>query len=711
MKYIFSQICLAILVCVAVILAHGVLPSLVTAQTPASGELFYMYFQDRIPLELRDDAIAVSPKLPKNPTETPFSLQLREDLQEGNHRCSDLELNVKPVRANDFALISLASPTPSRLERLRQCLDARKDVAEILPILKRHNRDELILLPNEIIVSFQPGLSQEDIRFFLAVYNLKMIRKLRLSGDCYLVALNFDPDTVNLVDVVKSDRDKTGLPNQDIYSSSQNFRYNYRYLRILDIANQINQASQIEYGVPNLITLPSSYMNLQVNEKNQRKSSNKLNNTVPEDRETGKWENKNNLITQLFTKTDNNRKSAIPSTALLPWEWYLNSSPLITCLSKPTIFEDCLKQSLSLQPASPIRTDIRALEAWAEGNQGDGIVVAVIDGLIQWNHPDLQENIYTANTPQPNLYPGEIHGWDFIEEDAETLMSEAEKHELQRRLKDTPPWNAERTLINAFHGTLVTGIIAAHSANPDGLIGVAPHGTILPVRAADLEGILDLIDEAEAIAFSASRGADIINMSFGGDPPHPLVKTAIAQAMANNPHLVFVASAGNDYSTEESYPAAYEGVVTVGATTIAGNRAWYSNYGDGLDVVAPGGDISSPNIYGGILTTGGTWQEDFWEGIPKLYPEQYYAFDPQGKYMWVQGTSFSAPVVSGVLALMAEANVAHRLTSNQLVDILKETASYDYLTLDNSENSDYRYQFGSGLVNGEAALKKMKGIS
>ncbi|HBK66766.1 MAG TPA: peptidase S8/S53 subtilisin kexin sedolisin, partial [Cyanobacteria bacterium UBA11166] len=85
-------------------------------------------------------------------------------------------------------------------------------------------------------------------------------------------------------------------------------------------------------------------------------------------------------------------------------------------------------------------------------------------------------------------------------------------------------------------------------------------------------------------------------------------------------------------------------------------------------------------------------------------------FDPQGKYMWVQGTSFSAPVVSGVLALMAEANGAHRLSSNQLVDILKETASYDYLTLDNSENSDYPYQFGSGLVNGEAAVKRIKEI-
>ncbi|HBK66765.1 MAG TPA: hypothetical protein DD000_25545, partial [Cyanobacteria bacterium UBA11166] len=580
MKYISSQICLAILACVAVVIAHGVLPSLVTAAIPGSGELFYMYFQDQIPLELRDDAIAVSPKLPRNPTDTPFYLQIREDLQEGNHRCSDLELNVKPVRGKDFALVSLVFPTLSRLERLRQCLDARKDVAEIFPILKRRNRDELILLPNEIIISFKPGLSQEDIRFFLAVYNLKMIRKLRLDGDCYLVALNFSLDTANLVDLTKSDSHNSGFT----YKSNYSFSGNFRYLRILDIANQINQASQIEYGVPNLITLPYRYISLQGNKKKYRKSTNKLNNTLPEDGETGKRVNEHNFITQLFTKTDNERKSAIASTALRPWQWYLNSSPLITCLSKPAIFEDCLKQTVSPEPSSPIRTDIRALEAWREGGKGDGVVVAVIDSLIQWNHPDLQGNIYTTNNPQPNLYPGETHGWDFIEEDAETLISEAEKHELQQRLKHTSPWNSESILINAFHGTLVTGIIAAHSANPDGLMGVAPNATILPVRAADLEGVLDLVDEAEAIAFSGSRGADIINMSFGGDPPHPLVKTAIAQAMANNPHLVFVASAGNDYSTEESYPAAYQDVVTVGATTIAGNRAWYSNYGYWLDV-------------------------------------------------------------------------------------------------------------------------------
>ena len=656
MKSIVSKILLAILAWAAVVISHSLLATLVTAQTPTSGKLFYMYFDRAIPLTLRQDAIAVTPKLSPSPSNTniPFYLQLQQDLQETTtstsrpNLCLGLQLQVKPLRAQDYALVNLLSPNQRQLDRLQQCLEQLELVDSLLPVLKRPNHDELVVVPNEIIISFKPDLAPDEIQAFLERYDFNLIRKLRLSGNCYLVAAN---------------------------SASG--------IAILDLANQVNEQPEIEYAAPNLIVLPSSYIHLQLKKRQLPK-----------------------LKIARGTTEGQKNSPPYPHTTLLPWQWYLDSTPLITCLQRRTQLQNCLQQIASSHLSLPSRTDIRALEAWQQSNGGQGVVVAVIDGLIQWDHPDLQQNVYRmSQSSEPNDYPGEIHGWDFIEEDPETRMSDYEKRYLQQQLKDDELGNSEVTLLTAFHGTLVAGVIAAHSTRMEGLLGVAPNVTILPVRAADMEGILDLVDQAEAIEYAAKRGADIINMSFGGDPQHPLLKSTIAQVIAAHPHLVLVAGAGNDNSTEESYPAAYEGVVCVGATTLAGNRAWYSNYGKWIDVVAPGGDVSSPYIYGGILTTGGTWQEEFWQDIHKLLPGQSYAFDPKGEYMWVQGTSFATPVVSGVLALMKGEDQARHLSNERLVTILKETASYDHLTIYNSQQQDYRYFFGSGLVNAEAALK------
>jgi len=230
--------------------------------------------------------------------------------------------------------------------------------------------------------------------------------------------------------------------------------------------------------------------------------------------------------------------------------------------------------------------------------------------------------------------------------------------------------------------------------------------------------------DAIAVAFkkvgaTRDRGADIINLSLGGSLPTQGEEEVISDILKAHPKLVIVAAAGNENSNQVAFPAAYPGVVAVGATNILGHRAPYSNYGKGLDVVAPGGDFDTPGWLGGIPTTGGTWLDAFWQGLPNPTSRWSSVVDPRGKYWWVQGTSFSSPEVAGVVALMKGEN--SKLNREGLVSILKSTASYQGLVISDEDANLYRsksvksdsakdkqYFFGNGLVNADAAVQAVK---
>jgi serine protease len=241
----------------------------------------------------------------------------------------------------------------------------------------------------------------------------------------------------------------------------------------------------------------------------------------------------------------------------------------------------------------------------------------------------------------------------------------------------------------------------------------------------------------EAIGYASDRGAQVINMSLGGLLPDQELTDQIFQILDNNPNLVIVASAGNESLDGVGFPSAIPGVLSVGSTNISGNCSFYSSYGGRLDVVAPGGETNQ-NALGGVLTTGGTWVSSFWEGAdaPKYTWEP--ALDALGKYVRVQGTSFSSPNVAGVVALMRGENA--NINRENLIAILKRTASYEGLEISSSDANKYRlqaaigfstvkdfpfvrpsgiytsptpisamqYYFGSGLVNAEAAVKAVQ---
>ncbi len=436
--------------------------------------------------------------------------------------------------------------------------------------------------------------------------------------------------------------------------------------------------------------------------------------------------------------------------------------------------DKCLKEGLYQKSnlSLPL-TDIRATEAWQNSKAGKGVVVAVLDFLIQWDHPDLVNNVYKLGNAKGKRR-GEKNGWDFANDDSDTKISQKElstfasifhdsfrlsddallekyadirfvkeflipskkKFDLTRKdIAEVLRDYLRDQVADLFHGTWVGGVIAANPRGGRGLFGVAPQASILPVTIGKTlyhskDGFITSVetsDIVEGIDYAVARGADIVNMSFGSFLPTTEIANAIIKAQNKNPSIVFVAAAGNEKFSHVGFPAAIKGVIAVGATNMNGNRAPYSNFGYGLTMVAPGGDFSIKKIgkRGGILTTGGTRIDEFWQGIILESKIPWGStLDLRGKYIRVEGTSFASPVVAGVIALMKGEDPQRRLSREQIISILKQTASYDGLTLSDIEKEFYKFQvflgnvpayvsmeqyfFGHGLVNAHTAVKEVQ---
>lgn len=378
--------------------------------------------------------------------------------------------------------------------------------------------------------------------------------------------------------------------------------------------------------------------------------------------------------------------------------WYIDSTPLRG----------------SLQP----RTDIQATAAWEISRQGTGTTVAIIDSTLQLNHPDLQGALACPKPAIATALEGETCGWDFAQDDPQTSLSPDEletlRFDLQNsfRLSDRAllatyqdlaallkgmPRSQQATIIrqylqaqvqSVFHGTWVAGVIAARS-NQGGLQGVAPQASILPVRVFDLEGQTTTATLIEATGYAAARDVDVINLSLGSLVPSEALTYHLFHLLDADPNLVIVASAGNANLDGVGFPAAIPGIISVGATTLEGQRAPYSQYGGQLSLVAPGGDTQQSAL-GGILTTGGTWLPELWEGMPLPQHSWGLNFDAKGTYVQVQGTSFAAPNVSGIVALIK--GEAPDLSRAEVLQILQDTASHEALSLSAVDEMHYRLQ-------------------
>ncbi|WP_329440642.1 type VII secretion-associated serine protease mycosin [Streptomyces canus] len=196
------------------------------------------------------------------------------------------------------------------------------------------------------------------------------------------------------------------------------------------------------------------------------------------------------------------------------------------------------------------------------------------------------------------------------------------------------------------HGTKVAGIIAARKLDGTGFMGLAPEATIIPIRQNDDQGSGNVGTMMQAIRWAAEQGAQVINISQDtASKMDPSVDTAFRSAIefAQSKDALIVAAAGNDGAdgkVKETYPAAYPGVLAVAASDRNNARAPFSQSGPFVGVAAPGIDMVSTVPVGGNCVD--------------------------------QGTSFAAPYVSGVAALIRAKHP--KWTYKQVITQIEQTA-------------------------------------
>lgn len=274
---------------------------------------------------------------------------------------------------------------------------------------------------------------------------------------------------------------------------------------------------------------------------------------------------------------------------------------------------------------------------------GEGTVVAVIDTGVDYNHEDLQDNIWTNSAEvsgttgaddDNNGYVDDVHGINLIDPN-ETPMDDH------------------------GHGTHVAGIIAMENNNVGG-VGIAYKSKIMPIKAGGSDGTFYSSDIAKGIEYAYKNGADVINMSFGSYAHSALIENALQDAFNS---CVLVAAAGNDriptadcpLGGQNMYPASYSYVIGVMAYDENNKFASFSNWdyvpnaNAEYEVVAPGVSV--------------------------------YSTLPNGRYASWNGTSMAAPMVSAEAAILRSSlkdkdTYSSRYIMGQLVGATEDTITY-----------------------------------
>ena len=305
--------------------------------------------------------------------------------------------------------------------------------------------------------------------------------------------------------------------------------------------------------------------------------------------------------------------------------------------------------------------DIDAPEAWDIETGESSVIVAMLDTGVDWDHPDLSARIWnnadeTANgiDDDGNGYIDDIRGWDFANNDNNPMDDHG-------------------------HGTVNAGIVGASTNNGVGVAGVDWHCKLMPVKVLNQINWGQYSWWASGLQYAADNGAKVISMSMGGANPSQTLKDAVDYAYGLN--CVIVVSMGNDNSNTVYYPAAYSNVIAVGATDTDDTRCvppdWQpfgmqnggSNYGNHIDVVAPGNWINST-----------AWNNVY----------QYWA-----------GTSMAAPFVSGLAALLFAKEPS--LTNAAVQNIICITAE-DQVGNPAEDTVGWDKYYGFGRINAHDAL-------
>ena len=242
---------------------------------------------------------------------------------------------------------------------------------------------------------------------------------------------------------------------------------------------------------------------------------------------------------------------------------------------------------------------VDAPSAWDLSKGSPSTVVAVLDTGVDPTHPDLEGSL--------------VAGYDFVNGDGDPLDDEG-------------------------HGTAAAGVVAARTNNSQGQAGICWQCSLMAVKVLDAEGEGTMSDVAAGIVWAVDHGARVISMSLGGPATTQTLADAVAYATAKG--AVLVAAAGNEGSSEPSYPAALDGVIGVAGTTRADALYSWSNLGLWAQVAAPGCNVAPY---------------------------------PNGEYVNFCGTSSATPIVAGIAGLALSARP--QATRRQVEDALAQTAS------------------------------------
>jgi subtilisin family serine protease len=326
---------------------------------------------------------------------------------------------------------------------------------------------------------------------------------------------------------------------------------------------------------------------------------------------------------------------------------------------------------LYIQNQASYMNMIGAPAAWDLATGGSTVVVAVLDSGIDLNHEEFVDRLW--ENPRDAASDGidadgngcinDRFGCRFLDDKLAPDRFQACGYTTTQPTGDVRDDHGRPGSDRHSHGTLVSGIIGAAGNNGKGITGVAWNVKLMSVKVLDCGPAMpgspngtepsgSMMQVALGIDYARRMGANIINLSLASAPGSKLADMPIlrdAIAAANQAGIIIVAATGNDGQSTPGYPAAYTqypNVIAVGATDEQGNWAPYSNYGAAVDFAAPGNYIAS------------TVRSD-------LAPSRPYAAD--------RGTSFSAPLVTGMFALMMSRN--SRLSMQDYIQIARDAAN------------------------------------
>jgi subtilisin family serine protease len=297
----------------------------------------------------------------------------------------------------------------------------------------------------------------------------------------------------------------------------------------------------------------------------------------------------------------------------------------------------------------PNLSSIKAYDAWGITTGDSTVIIGIIDTGADYTHEDLSQNIY-LNTNDPidgvdndgNGYVDDYRGWDFANRDSDPKSDFGD------------------------HGTHVSGLSSARTNNAKGMAGTGFKSKFVPLKAFKTEDNTSF-GNYEAIIYAANQGMDVINLSWGSTGNYSQAAQDIINYAVLERDVVVVAAAGNTNAELTFYPASYDNVLSVAASTNDGTKSSFATYSHYVDLVAPG--------------------------------TAAYSTRNNSTYGTADGSSFSSPQVAGAAALVR--SYFPKYSAVQIMEQLRVTGtSVDGL----AGNASYKGLLGRGMLNMYSAL-------